>query len=101
IRNWVLRLDDAGAFGEVEALILETAFGEYLAQLAGGIPMAQGEFARPAELGLGDRETAALRTGDAVALTAGLAAARARFGASLAEAGETGFGRIGVDDATL
>ncbi len=51
IRGWAVRLDDAGALGEAEALILEIAYGEYLAQLAGGIPMAQGEFARPADSG--------------------------------------------------
>ena len=32
--------------GEAEALILQIGFGEYLAQLQGGIPMSQGEFAR-------------------------------------------------------
>ena len=101
IRGWALRLDDAAALGEAEMLILQTAFGEYLAQLAGGIPMAAGEFARPAELGLGDRATTTLRTAEAAALTAGLTTARARLGAFLAEHGETGFGRIGIDDATL
>src|ERR1700674_3164498 len=37
IREWALRLDSAGVFGTVEALILAVAFGDYLAQLAGGI----------------------------------------------------------------
>ena len=35
-------------FGETEALILQIGFGEYLAQLAGGIPMSQSEIVRPA-----------------------------------------------------
>src|SRR5437870_5266409 len=47
IREWARRLDAAGRFGESEALILGVAFGEYLAQLAGGIAMSQGEIARP------------------------------------------------------
>ena len=37
----------------MERLILQIGFGEYLAQLAGGIPMSQGEIARPADVGLG------------------------------------------------
>jgi (2S)-methylsuccinyl-CoA dehydrogenase len=48
---WAGRLAEAGAFGEMEALILQIGFGEYLAQIAGGIPMSQGEIARLADLG--------------------------------------------------
>jgi (2S)-methylsuccinyl-CoA dehydrogenase len=98
IRNWAVRLDEGGKLGEIEALILETAYGEYLAQLAGGIAMAQGEFARPQDLGLDDGEIAPLRTGAAGSLSAGAAAARLRLGTRLAEGG---FGDIGVDDPTL
>src|SRR5947207_337521 len=39
-RQWAVRLDDAGELGETEALILAVAFGDYLAQLAGGNTMA-------------------------------------------------------------
>ncbi|MBV9431755.1 MAG: acyl-CoA dehydrogenase family protein, partial [Hyphomicrobiales bacterium] len=46
------RLAEAGRFGEEEKLVLEIGFGEYLAQLGGGIPMSQNEFARPGELGI-------------------------------------------------
>ncbi len=49
---WAARLEAAGAFGEMEALILQIGFGEYLTQIAGGIPMSQGELARPSDLGL-------------------------------------------------
>ena len=101
IGGWAVRLDAAGTLGDAEALILEIVYGEYLAQLAGGIPMAQGEFARPTDLGLSDDETASLRTGDAGSFAAGLAAARSRLGALIAESGEAGFGRIGLDDAAL
>ncbi len=45
------RLAEAGRLGEGEKLILAIGFGEYLAQLAGGVPMSQNEFARPGELG--------------------------------------------------
>ncbi len=63
--------------------------------------MAQGEFARPQDLDLADAETAPLRAGDAGAMAAALPQARLRLGAFLAETGEGGFGRIGLDDATL
>jgi (2S)-methylsuccinyl-CoA dehydrogenase len=46
------RLAEAGRLGEGEKLILVIGFGEYLAQLAGGVPMSQNEFARPGELGV-------------------------------------------------
>ena len=49
---WAGRLSDAGQFGEMEALILQIGFGEYLTQIAGGIPMSQTEFARLSDLGL-------------------------------------------------
>ena len=101
IRNWAVRLDNGGMFGEIEALILEVAYGEYLAQLAGGIPMAQGEFARPQDLGLADSEIAPLRAGEAGALSAGLGAARLKLGTRLAESGEDALGHIGVGDPTL
>jgi (2S)-methylsuccinyl-CoA dehydrogenase len=40
--------------GSVEALVVEIGFGEYLAQLSGGIPMGQNEFCRPADLDIAD-----------------------------------------------
>jgi (2S)-methylsuccinyl-CoA dehydrogenase len=99
LRNWAVRLDDGGMFGEAEVLILEIAYGEYIAQLVGGIPMAQGEFARPQDFGLADEEVAPLRAGEAGALSAGLGPARVRLGTLLGESG--GFGHIGIEDATL
>lgn len=47
---WATRLGDR--FGTMEALILQIGFGEYLAQIAGGIPMSQGEIARLPDMGL-------------------------------------------------
>ncbi|HEY6918874.1 MAG TPA: acyl-CoA dehydrogenase family protein, partial [Tabrizicola sp.] len=49
---WAGRLQAAGQFGQMEALILQIGFGEYLTQIAGGIPMSQTEFARLSDLGL-------------------------------------------------
>ncbi|MFL5267792.1 MAG: acyl-CoA dehydrogenase family protein, partial [Stellaceae bacterium] len=101
LRVWAVRLDEAGLLGEIDALILEIVFGEYLAQLAGGVPMAQAEFARPQDLGLGESDIAPLRAGAAGALAAETVAARLRLGARLAETGEGALGNIGIDDADL
>ncbi|HEY4404477.1 MAG TPA: acyl-CoA dehydrogenase family protein [Xanthobacteraceae bacterium] len=46
------RMREGGRLGELEQLIVEIGLGEYLAQIQGGIPMSQGEIARPADMGL-------------------------------------------------
>jgi (2S)-methylsuccinyl-CoA dehydrogenase len=46
------RMSAAGRFGELEELLVRVGFGEYLAQILGGIPMSQGEMVRPGDLGL-------------------------------------------------
>ena len=52
LNAWAGRLAEAGSFGEIEALILQIGFGEYLNQIHGGIPMSQGELARLSDLGI-------------------------------------------------
>ena len=101
LRSWAVRLDDDSRLSEIEALILEIGYGEYLAQLAGGIPMSQGEFARPQDFGFSNDDVEPLRSGEAAALSGGIAQARLRLGALLAESGEGAFGRIGIGDPTL
>src|SRR5215470_12185696 len=92
LRNWALRLDDGGVFREVEAVILEIAYGEYLAQLAGGIAMAQGELARLQELGLSEAEIAPLRAPAVASLRRSLGSARMRLGNRLADEGVAALG---------
>ena len=53
MQKWAEGLNEAGKFGEVEQLIHQIAFGEYLHQIAGGIAMNQGEVVRLQEMGLG------------------------------------------------
>jgi (2S)-methylsuccinyl-CoA dehydrogenase len=105
IREWAVRLEAEGAFGTLEALILAVAFGDYLAQLAGGIAMAQGEIVRPQDLGLAEDELGPLRTGDAGRLVRGLADARARlaalFATGLGDGSRARYGQIGLGDPTL
>ena len=52
MQRWAEALDAEGRFGETEQLLHQIAFGEYLAQIVGGIPMSQGEIARLSEIGL-------------------------------------------------
>ncbi len=53
MQKWAERLQADGKFGEVEQLIHQIAFGEYLSQIHGGIQMNQGEVVRLQDLGLG------------------------------------------------
>ena len=50
--RWARALALADRSSDVERLILQAAFGEYLAQIVGGIPMSQSEFVRPLDIGL-------------------------------------------------
>jgi (2S)-methylsuccinyl-CoA dehydrogenase len=62
------RLRDGGRLTEVEGLIVRIGLGEYLAQIAGGIPISQGEIVRPADLGLSTAAVAARMTPEVEAL---------------------------------
>ncbi|KIC39991.1 acyl-CoA dehydrogenase [Ruegeria sp. ANG-R] len=53
MQRWAEALQAEGKFGEMEQLLHQIAFGEYLHQIAGGIPMNQGEVVRLQDLGLG------------------------------------------------
>jgi hypothetical protein len=66
------RLTAEGRFGEIERDIVSIAFGEYLAQVFGGIPMNQGELVRLSDLGVPAEAAAAARV--TVALRRGLTA---------------------------
>jgi (2S)-methylsuccinyl-CoA dehydrogenase len=52
LSTYCVRLVADNRLGEFEHVLLEAAFGEYLNHIAGGIPMNQGEFARPSDFGL-------------------------------------------------
>ena len=65
MQAWAETLEENGKFGEIEQLIHQIAFGEYLWQIYGGIPMSQGEILRPQDLGL-SQEDQRLMMDDAV-----------------------------------
>ena len=52
MRRWAESGGQSGMGGELELLMLQSAFGEYLAQLSGGIAISQVEIVRPADLGI-------------------------------------------------
>ncbi len=101
LSGWARALEAAGRFGETERLILQIGFGEYLGQLAGGIPMSQLEIVRPGDAGLEPEALAAFRTAEVSALLAAgnSDAARARLVALMrAGGGSATFGATGLDD---
>jgi (2S)-methylsuccinyl-CoA dehydrogenase len=49
LHGWARRAKAEGVYGEGEALVLRIAFGEYLQQILGGLPMSQNELVRPAD----------------------------------------------------
>ena len=101
MQGWAERLQAQGSFGEVEALIHQIAFGEYLNQIAGGIQMNQGEVIRLADLGLGAGASAGLQSGAAATLAArgNTQAVRSRLVELMQErAAEITVGRCGLDD---
>ncbi len=64
--DWAARAERAGRFGAAEELAVRIGFGEYLAQIAYGVPMSAQEVVRPAALGTG-AEARALAAHPAVA----------------------------------
>jgi (2S)-methylsuccinyl-CoA dehydrogenase len=62
MQRWAEALTASQQFSEVEQLIHQIAFGEYLCQLSGGIPMNQGEILRLQDIGLSQKDLAPLRS---------------------------------------
>ena len=101
MQNWAEALQASDRFGEVEQLIHQVAFGEYLCQLAGGIPMNQGEIFRLQDIGLTFEDLAPLRAGAAALLAASgnTQAARLRLVTLMQEReADTMLGASGLDE---
>ena len=100
IGAYAVRLDAEGRFGETEALLTRIGLGEYLAQMFGGVPMNQGEFARPADFGLDEESVAALKRGAVAELiaTGSTPETRARLVALIEAAPPGPIGDTGLDE---
>jgi (2S)-methylsuccinyl-CoA dehydrogenase len=101
MNRWGEKLEREGKFGELERLILSAAFGEYCAQIEGGIPMSQGETMRLVDLDVSASDLARFASGAVADLIAeGFNhRAKARLAALLAEhPNVVTFGDVGLDD---
>ena len=91
---WAQSLEKNGKFSEIDQLILQISFGEYLSQIAGGIPMSQTEIIRISDL-LGQDYT----PNSTFYLTANTDIARKRLvELMLEQSGTSCFGNPGLDD---
>jgi (2S)-methylsuccinyl-CoA dehydrogenase len=96
--DWATRLDATTRLRETEQLILQIAYGEYLAQIAGGLAMSQGEIVRPSDLGLTARDLSPLEAVRDLVDQGNTSAARSRLAELIADGD---FGEAALDDDTL
>ena len=101
MQAWARNLESEGRFGELEALTLQIAFGEYLWQVYGGIQMNQGEMLRLQDLGLSQDDMRGLMEPAVMTLTqsGNTQAARLRLVELMREqTGSALFGASGLDE---
>ena len=101
MQAWAEKLDAEGKFGEMEQLIHQIAFGEYLWQMYGGIPMSQGEILRLQDIGLSQDDMKVLMSDAVMTLTqqGNSQAARTRLVELMRErTADTIFGASGLDE---
>jgi (2S)-methylsuccinyl-CoA dehydrogenase len=100
---WAGQLHAAGRLGELETRILRAGFAEYLAQLAGGVPLSQGETFRADALDVDATAAFAADAGVRRLRATGFDTAARRRLAELLHAGQPtrGFGDPGDDDPAL
>lgn len=101
MQKWAEKLQGDDKFGEVEQLIHQIAFGEYLWQIYGGIPMNQGEILRLQDIGMTQDDMREMMTPAVQILTqsGNTQAARLRLVALMQERdAEVTVGATGLDD---
>ena len=105
MKAWSDRLVTQGKRGHLETLILQVAFGEYLAQIKGGIPMSQGEIIRLTTLGVSETDIQTFCSSRAVSVLSAHGnsdAARRAIATEIEDSLDTGrFGETGLEDETL
>jgi (2S)-methylsuccinyl-CoA dehydrogenase len=103
MHDWAARMSSEGRFGEFEQLLLASAFGEYCAQISGGIPMSQVEIIRCDAMGVSRTELR--RFEDSVAdliAEGGSEAVKAQLADLIAaQPGASTFGDIGLDETHM
>jgi len=100
--HWAERLQADGKLRELETLILQAGFGEYLAQMQGGISMSQVEIIRLSDLGvtLEAQQTFSASKDVATLVKRGnTTAVRSRIAELIKDGLDTGdFGELGLDE---
>jgi (2S)-methylsuccinyl-CoA dehydrogenase len=94
---WAERLEEAGQLSEMESLLVQATYGEYLSQIVGGIPMSQVEVVRPRDMGVSDEAIHAFCTPGVMTLinTGNTNAVRMAIANHL---GNGHFGNLGLDE---
>jgi (2S)-methylsuccinyl-CoA dehydrogenase len=100
LASYTERMSRDGRLGETEELLVRIGAGEFLAQMAGGILMSQGELVRPSDLGLDARAVAVRFSGPVEELiaTGNTAETRARLIELMADHHGATVGDCGLDD---
>jgi (2S)-methylsuccinyl-CoA dehydrogenase len=98
LADHVGRLQAAGGLREAEALTIAIGVEEYVGQIAGGIPMSQGEIVRPRDLGLSASMVAQQLDGPLAAFAVGADQRRARLVALMAESRDATIGSRDLDE---
>ncbi|EKV27133.1 Methylsuccinyl-CoA dehydrogenase [Caenispirillum salinarum AK4] len=98
---WGKRLEEQGSFTELEQLLVQAAYSEYLHQIFGGLPMSQGEMVRLADFDIEVRQRQLLQSPQTTLLREhGYTNACKKRIAELIQDGEH-FGHLGLQDETL
>ncbi|MEP3945517.1 acyl-CoA dehydrogenase family protein [Ascidiaceihabitans sp.] len=101
MHKWAVAIKADGKFGEIEQLILQITFGEYLWQVYGGIQMNQGEVLRLQDMGLSQDDMRTMMQPEIQTLTqhGNTQAARVRLVELMQErSAEVTVGATGLDD---
>jgi (2S)-methylsuccinyl-CoA dehydrogenase len=100
LATYAQHITEIGSFGETEELLVRIGAGEYLAQIAGGIPMSQGEIVRLSDLGLSASAAAARITPaiEHLIATGNTAPRRARLVELMRQHHDATVGACGLDD---
>ncbi len=103
LQGWATRMEAPGTFGPKEQLILQLGFGEFCAQLYGGIPLSQVEIVRPRDMGIDSKDVHAFFRGAVKTLIEGnTSAARIALATEIGNSLEDGnYGALGLGDDML
>ncbi|WP_223262867.1 acyl-CoA dehydrogenase family protein [Sphingobium sp. SCG-1] len=101
--RWAEGLAAQANLGEMEELILRVVLAEYLTQLTDGVPMSQGEIARPATLGISGQDIVEFRENVEEVVRQGRdPTLRVRLAELAAKGFDSGnFGELGLDETQV